>query len=340
MLPTRRLPTTDVVTSAVGFGCAGLFSIPQRSRRREVLEAMYDVGIRHFDVAPMYGLGLAEAELASFLKQQRSMVTITTKFGIDPTFLTKSIAPFQGPLRAFLAQRPNVRKELMDSGKGPHSGLFGRLLYSSSGYHCRSAQVGLEQSLRTLKTDYIDIFLLHDPVGNLIKGAPELVNYLDKQCLLGKIRCWGVTGRHSELAGITERVGRAPVVQFRDDIFEDSLNGELLADGARITYGSLGRSLPVLRRFFAEFPSASHMWSERLGVDLSDESSLPRILLSIALQRNANGPVLFTTTRPERGRVAAEAAIHSTELSDIEAAEFSEFTDAAKVACREMIRTP
>ena len=71
MLPIRELPRTGVVTSAVGFGCAGLFRIPQRSRRREVLEAAYDVGIRHFDVAPMYGLGLAEAELGSFLKRRR-----------------------------------------------------------------------------------------------------------------------------------------------------------------------------------------------------------------------------------------------------------------------------
>jgi D-threo-aldose 1-dehydrogenase len=340
MLPTRKLRTNDVVTSAIGFGCAGLFSIPQRRGRLAVLEAMYDVGIRHFDVAPMYGLGLAEAELASFLKHRRGNVTITTKFGIDPTLLAKGIAPFQRPLRTFLERRPNVREGLIDSGRGPHSGLFGRLLYTSAGYHCRSAQLGIEQSLHTLKTDYIDIFLLHDPMSDLINDAPELADYLDKQCLIGKIRCWGVTGRNFELSGITKRLGRAPVLQFRDDIFEVPLNATPLTGGASITYGSLARSLPILRRFLADSPDASDMWSERLGVDLTEESSLPRVLLSIALRRNTGGPVLFTTTKPQRGRVAAEAAIQSDGLSDVEMAKFGEFADAARLACREVVRTP
>ena len=31
-----------------------------------MLEVAYGLGIRHFDVAPMYGLGLAETELQTF----------------------------------------------------------------------------------------------------------------------------------------------------------------------------------------------------------------------------------------------------------------------------------
>ena len=64
MLPVRELNRTGVVTSAIGFGCAGLFRIPHRKARKAMLDAAYDAGIRHFDTAPMYGLGLAEAELA------------------------------------------------------------------------------------------------------------------------------------------------------------------------------------------------------------------------------------------------------------------------------------
>ena len=53
------------------------------------------------------------------------------------------------------------------------------------------------------------------------------------------------------------------------------------------------------------------------------------MLLSAALRRNVAGPVLFTTTRPERGRVAAEAAIQSAGLSDAEATAFSDLAAAA-----------
>ena len=81
METTRELLGTGVLTSAVGFGCAGLFRIPRREARRWILDSAYDAGIRHFDVAPMYGLGSAEAELASFLKSRRDNVTITTNSG-------------------------------------------------------------------------------------------------------------------------------------------------------------------------------------------------------------------------------------------------------------------
>ena len=328
------------MTSAVGFGCAGLFRIPQRSSRRSVLEAVYDAGIRHFDVAPMYGLGLAEAELASFVKRRRNDVTITTKFGIEPTLLTRGIGNLQGPIRAFLAKRPDVGEGLKVAGRGPHSGPFGRLLYSSSGYHRRSAQLGLERSLRALNTDYIDVFLLHDPVGGLITGAPELIGYLDDQCHLGRIRCWGVTGQPTELPEVMKYIGRAPVVQFRDDIFEESLSAEHMPGRATITYGALARALPVLSQFLAHSPGALEMWSERFGVDLSEESSLPKMLLSAALRRNVGGPVLFTTTRPERAWVATETAAQSVGLSDAEEATFGAFVAAARSARQERIQTP
>ena len=338
-LPTRKLPGTGVATSAIGFGCAGLFSIPQRIARRSVLDAAYDAGIRHFDVAPMYGLGLAEAELGSFLQRHRADVTVTTKFGIDPTFLSRGVALIQTPMRALLARRPNVGEGLKTAGQGPHSGPLGRLLYSSPGYHRDSAQVSLERSLRALDTDYIDIFLLHDPIGGLITGAPELTAYLDEQCRIGRIRCWGVTGQPSELRGVMERLGGAPVVQYRDDIFEELPSAEHMLDRARITYGALARALPAARQYLARSPGALRTWSEQLGLDLAEKSNLPRMLLRVALLRNAAGPVLFTTTRPERVRVAAEAAAGGAEPSEAEAAALSEFAAAARSACPERIRT-
>jgi hypothetical protein len=61
------------------------------------------------------------------------------------------------------------------------------------------------------------------------------------------------------------------------------------------------------------------------------------MLLSIALRRNASGPVLFTTTKSARGSIAAEAAIRSAALTDDQAAAFKDFAAAAKVALPEMV---
>jgi D-threo-aldose 1-dehydrogenase len=332
MLPTRKLAGTSVETSAVGFGCAGLFRVPQRSARRAVLDAAYDAGIRHFDVAPMYGLGLAEAELAPFLRRRRADVTITTKFGIDPTQLARCVGLFQEPLRAFIAKRPNIGEGLKIAGRGPNAGRLGRLLYSSPGYTRRSARLGLERSLRALGTDCVDVFLLHDPAGDLITEAPDLVSYLDEERSQGRIRCWGVTGQLADLSAVVKSLGHAPVVQFPDDILEEPANVALVPDGGQITYGAIARALPQLRRFLARDPRAAGTWSERLGVDLEEESRLARVLISAALTRNVAGPVLFSTTRPERAHVAAEAATQSASLADAQGAALRDFGAAVRLA--------
>jgi len=339
MLPTRELAGTGVKTSAIGFGCAGLFLIPERNVRRLALDAAYDAGLRHFDVAPMYGLGLAEAELAPFLSRRRAEVTVTTKFGIEATAAGKAIARVQRPVRAFLAKRPAIGEEMKAAAEGPHSGAVGRLIYASSGYHRQSAQRSLERSLRVLKTDYIDIFLLHDPAGGVITEAPNLVEYLEDQRRLGRIRCWGVTGAPAELPDVINILGKAAVAQFRDDIFAPSITDGLLSGRATITYGALAQALPLIRRFLAESPEASRVWSERLGIDLADAASLAKMLLAAALRRNLAGPVLFSSTRPERAQVAAEAAILSVRVSDTELAKISEFAVAVRRACAEMIGT-
>lgn len=335
MLPRRELGKTGVVTSALGFGCANLFRVPERNLRRLTLDTAYEAGIRHFDVAPMYGLGLAEGELASFLKQRRTEVTITTKFGIEPTLISKGVARIQKPVRAFLAERPAVGEELKAAGEGPRSGKFGRLLYTSPGYNRRSAKLGLERSLKALATDYIDIFLLHDPVGSLITEAPDLAEYLDEQCRVGRIRCWGVTGRAPEVSNVMDKLETATVIQFKDDIFGSCPADRLPSERAWITYGALSRAVPSLRRFLGRSPDATKSWSERLGIDFSEETSLPRILLSLALQRNPNGPVLFSTTHPEHAVGAAKALVQSRELSESQMAAISEFTAVALLASAE-----
>lgn len=337
MLATRELTGTGVTTTAVGFGCAGLFRIPQRPARRRALDIAYDAGIRHYDVAPMYGLGLAEAELGRFLASRRADVTVTTKFGIEPTFLSRWVARVQRPVRAFLTNRPAVGEELKAAGQGPRSGTVGRLLYSAPGYHRRAAQLGLERSLRELRTDYIDVFLLHDPIGSLISGAPSLVEYLEEQRQLGRIRTWGVTGPASGLAGLAADLGGMPVAQFRDDILSPPLAGEPPFDAACITYGALSRALPLLRRFLSQSPDRLRTWSDRIGADLAEEATLPALLLSAALRRNQAGPVLFTTTRPERVGVAVSAASQDVAMMDARLAVLSELSTAARTARAELI---
>ena len=78
-----RLHNTDIETTSLGFGCAGLMRLSSRKSRQRLLECVYDSGILHFDVARMYGLGRAEEELGIFLRGRRTDVVVATKFGIE-----------------------------------------------------------------------------------------------------------------------------------------------------------------------------------------------------------------------------------------------------------------
>ena len=47
----RRLGSTEVLTTPLGLGCAGLFRLASASDRRRVLDAAFDAGVKHFDVS-------------------------------------------------------------------------------------------------------------------------------------------------------------------------------------------------------------------------------------------------------------------------------------------------
>ena len=61
-LPLRPLGSSGVEVTAIGFGCAPLGDLYAHVREddaRATLAAAFDAGIRLFDVAPLYGHGLA-----------------------------------------------------------------------------------------------------------------------------------------------------------------------------------------------------------------------------------------------------------------------------------------
>ena len=68
-----------------GLGCAplgNLFRQGTDDHAEAVLEAAWDVGVRHFDTAPHYGLGLSEQRLGRFLvTKPRDEYVVSTKVG-------------------------------------------------------------------------------------------------------------------------------------------------------------------------------------------------------------------------------------------------------------------
>src|ERR1700686_3081435 len=221
----------DVTSTRIGYGCGGLMREPSARKRRRLLDGAFDQGIRHFDVARMYGLGAAEGELGSFARGRRESIVIATKFGIEASAPGR-LARLQGPARRLLARYPALRsyvKRRSDALHKPHS------------YDAATARASLQTSLRELRTDYVDLLLIHDPAPTDRVDLPEICGFLEEARMAGQIRAWGIAGERDPCVQIKRLLPQAAILQVRDDILSRTspLAGEL---EPRVAFGVLGET--------------------------------------------------------------------------------------------------
>ena len=77
-----RVPHSGTM-SQLGCGCTVLKGGPERADQMGLLSAAYNPGIRHYDIAPRWRLGVAEGILGEFLRGRRSLVTVTGKVNLQ-----------------------------------------------------------------------------------------------------------------------------------------------------------------------------------------------------------------------------------------------------------------
>ena len=85
LLPQHRLGATDAWVSSIGFGAASLGNLFRETTdadAADAVDAAWELGIRSFDTAPHYGLGLSERRLGAALRgRPRDEFSISTKVG-------------------------------------------------------------------------------------------------------------------------------------------------------------------------------------------------------------------------------------------------------------------
>ncbi len=283
-------PAALIAGTRVGFGCAGLMREPSARGRQNVLEAAFDHGVRHFDVARMYGLGAAEGELGRFAKSRRGELVIATKFGIEPSSAPGRLGRMQGPARRMLARAPALRayvKRRSDSFHQPHR------------YDSVTARRSLETSLRELRTDYVDILFLHGPSREDAIDLPEICAYLEDMRQAGHLRAWGLSGERDACLAIMRSLPSSAILQIREDIF--SRTQALTAEsGLSIAFGVLSSALGRIVDHVRGSPERRDRWWQAVGADCTSTDAVASMLLCDALKANPHGAVLFSSTRPER----------------------------------------
>lgn len=133
------------------------------------LEAVWAAGIRHFDTAPHYGIGLSERRVGAFLRTKpRDEYILSTKVGriLEPASLDDTLEVVDDDMaHDFAVPRTHVRRyDATDAG----------------------VRLSLESSLERLGLDRADIVYLHDPdafpggeQAALESGLPALASLRD-----------------------------------------------------------------------------------------------------------------------------------------------------------------
>ncbi len=143
LVPQRPIGA-DLAVSVFGFGSASignLYRVVPEEQARGCVEAAWDAGMRYFDTAPHYGVGLSERRLGAALADKpRADYVLSTKVG-------RLLVPNPHPTGSDLANAfdtPDTFTRVLD--------------YSAAG-----VRRSLEESLGRLGVDRVDIVFVHDP---------------------------------------------------------------------------------------------------------------------------------------------------------------------------------
>lgn len=180
---TVYVPALGREVSALGFGCAALGSRVSEAQGLRALSFAFERGITFYDTAPAYGDGESEEILGSFLSGRRERAVVCTKFGIPRPVLSPLARLFRPVLRAFTKALPQLYEGAED------------MLASPQGHRLRAEEIegSVTDSLRRLKTDYIDVLALHEPSPEDCTNE-EILRELSRMIDKGYVRAVAIAG--------------------------------------------------------------------------------------------------------------------------------------------------
>lgn len=230
-----RLKNTDLIVSRIGMGCSQIASASVPRTEKEIADAIHralDVGINFFDTADSYGQGDSESRLGRALKGRRNRAVIATKAGYRfnrSGRMLRKLKPLAKILVRFF----------------PGSGDAVRMVRSSTisqdfspEYVCAS----LDASLQRLQTNYVDLFLLHNPTPDLLRDSP-LTDALNGLVKVGKARFWGVSCGQADDALPLVSVCKVSILQLPVSIAEHAACKRVLPELQRFQTGIVAREV-------------------------------------------------------------------------------------------------
>jgi D-threo-aldose 1-dehydrogenase len=201
-----------------GASIGGLFEAVNDADAVATVDHAWDMGVRLFDVAPLYGYGNAERRMGMALAgRPRDQYVLSTKVGR----LVRPIAEI-APGADIDRQRFGDRDDAFYVGTGPVRIVFD---YSADG-----VRRSIEESLERLGLDRIDIALIHDPDDHWKAAIGEAYPALHRLREEGVIRAIGAGMNQAAMLARFAREGDFDVflVAGRYTLLDQEALGELM----------------------------------------------------------------------------------------------------------------
>jgi len=214
----RSFGSTGLQVSEIGLGCShlgnGIF-FKNDSESIRLLHRAFELGINFYDTAGTYGSGHSEELIGRAFKNRRDEVIIASKVGYRnflPSSIGRIVKTSLRPIRRLIRPLNNTLK------------TFSKETQNFSSEYIKNS---IEQTLRRLRTDYLDLYQLHTPPTSVIEEG-EVFKTLDDLKLQGKIRFYGVSAETISDAVLCLNYSNVSSLQVVFNVLEQEANKELL----------------------------------------------------------------------------------------------------------------
>ncbi|MGW3592124.1 aldo/keto reductase [Streptomyces fungicidicus] len=174
----HRLGESAVRVSTLALGSAGignLFTPVTDDEAAQAVDTAWEAGVRYFDTAPHYGLGLSERRLGAALRARpRHEYAVSTKVGR----ILEPVPSATGDDLAHGFAVPATHRRRWD-------------------FSARGVRRSIEESLRRLGLDRIDIVYLHDPDDHMEQALEQAYPELERLRAEGAVGAIGAGMNHA-----------------------------------------------------------------------------------------------------------------------------------------------
>lgn len=277
------------------YGTAGIDLAVSRGIHLRNLEEAWSEGISHFDTAPIYAHGQAEAILGEFLKFHPD-ARVTAKMGLIGRFLPRlpasafQFARWGARLLARSRQSPSNPGEQVSAEKKAPS-----IESKPAALDLISLKQSLDGSLRRLRLDSVPVLLLHE-VNTMSANDPATVEFIEGLQQQGMFQKAGIGGGNPAM----EQVVLNPIYQVIQSEFY--LGGRPWPEAQvpphrqNILYAAL-RPMKSLSTLLLD-PSLAAKWRQELDSSLAGQEGIAVWLMSWALHQIPNSRAVFFSANP------------------------------------------